>query len=130
MADLVRECNFGIWIILTMCYLLNIGFVDEGVGPNGELVAVKRELASHKVTRGYLEHEYNVYKALAGHFCIPEVRAYGRRDRFNLLVMDLLGPILGDRFQQCRERFSLGTTARLALGMVRLIVACSRTTEL
>ena len=107
--------------------LLNIGVVDEGIGPKAESVAIKRELASDKVTRGILEHEYHVYQALAGHFCIPEVKAYGRQHRHNLMVVDLLGPSLGDRFRQCSSRFSLGTTARLALGMVRLIVACSHT---
>ena len=110
-----------------MFYLLNVGVVDEGIGPKGELVAIKRELASDKVTRGILEHEYHVYQALAGHFCIPEVKPYGRQHRHNLMVVDLLGPSLGDRFRQCSSRFSLGTTARLAVGMVRLIVACSYT---
>ena len=108
-----------------MFYLSNIGVVDEGVGPMGELVAIKRELASDKVTRGILEHEYHVYQALAGHFCIPEVKAYGRQQRHNVMVVDLLGPSLGDRFRQCGRRFSLGTTAHLALGMVRLVIACS-----
>ena len=93
-------------------------------------MAIKRELASHKVTRGILEHEYHVYKALAGHLCIPDVKAYGRQDSLNLMVMDLLGPSLDDRFRQCCRQFSLGTTARLALGMVRFIITCSRTTEL
>jgi hypothetical protein len=77
-----------------------------------------------------LEHEYHVYKALAGHFCIPEVKAYGHQDSHNITVMDLLGPSLGDRFRQCDRRFSLGTTARLALGMVRFVFAYIRTTEL
>jgi hypothetical protein len=34
-----------------------IDVVDEGVGPNGELVTIKREVASDKVTRPILEHE-------------------------------------------------------------------------
>jgi len=107
-----------------MCYLLNIGVVDEGVGPKGELVAIKRELTSDKITRPILEHEYHVYQALAGHFCIPDVKAYGRQQRHNVMVVELLGPSLGDRFRQCGGRFSLGTTVRLALGMVRLAVTC------
>ena len=98
--------------------------VDQGVGPNGELVAIKKELTSDKITRPILEHEFHVYQALAGHFCIPEVIAYGRQQRFNVMVVELLGPSLLDRFRQCGRSFSLGTTVRLALGMVRLTVAC------
>ncbi|KAF8964368.1 kinase-like domain-containing protein [Flammula alnicola] len=97
------------------------GVIDEGVGPNGESVAIKKELASDKVTRPNLEHEYHVYKALAGHECIPDVKAYGRQRRHNVMVMDLLGPSLGDRFRHCAHRFSLRTTARLALGMLDAI---------
>ena len=99
-----------------------VGVVDKGVGPNGELVAIKKELTSDKITRPILEHEYHVYQALADHFCIPDVIAYGRQKRFNVMVVELLGPSLLDRFRQCGRSFSLGTTVRLALGMVRLPV--------
>ncbi|KIM42950.1 hypothetical protein M413DRAFT_435068, partial [Hebeloma cylindrosporum] len=68
-----------------------------------------------------LEHEYHVYQGLAGHFFIPEVKAYGRQDTHNIMVVDLLGPSLGDRFRQCGGRFSLGTAARLALGIDTLL---------
>jgi len=95
-----------------------VGVVDEGIGPNGEQVAIKRELASDKVTRPILEHEYHIYKALEGPECILNARVYGRQNKFNVMVMDLLGPSLSDRFQDCAKRFSLKTTARLAIGMV------------
>jgi casein kinase 1 len=88
------------------------------VGPDNEPVAIKKELASKKVTRSVLEYEYHVYKALAGHETIPNVKVYGRHEHFNILVMDLLGPSLGDQFRDCDKRFSLRTTARLGLGMV------------
>ncbi|KAF9565407.1 kinase-like protein [Agrocybe pediades] len=94
------------------------GVVDEGIGPNGEQVAIKRELASDKVTRPILEHEYHIYKALAGAECILDAKAYGRESRFNVMVMDLLGPSLNDRFRDCGKRFSLRTTAILGLGML------------
>lgn len=95
-----------------------LGVVDEGMSTSGEPVAIKKELASDKVTRPTLEYEYHVYQTLAGHESIPNVKTYYRRGRFNYLVMDLLGPSLGDRFQRCNKRFSLRTTVRLALGMV------------
>ena len=89
------------------------------------MVAIKKELTSDKITRPILEHEYHVYQALAGHFCIPDVKAYGRLQRHNVMVVELLGPSLGDRFRQCGRQFSLGTTVHLALGMVRLTVTCN-----
>jgi hypothetical protein len=78
-------------------WLWPTGIVDEGTGPNNEPVAIKKELASKKVTRSMLEHEYHVYKALAGQESIPNVRAYGYLQDFNHLVMDLLGPSLADQ---------------------------------
>lgn len=94
--------------------------MNEGVSIDGEPVAIKKELASDKVTRPSLEHEYHVYQALAGHEIIPNVKMYCRQGPFNYLIMDLLGPSLSDLFQGCNKRFSLRTTARLALGMVCL----------
>ncbi|KAF9004781.1 kinase-like domain-containing protein [Cyathus striatus] len=47
------------------------GVVHSAIGPDGQLVAIKRELASDKVNRPNLQHEYNVLKALAGHESIP-----------------------------------------------------------
>jgi hypothetical protein len=88
------------------------------MGPNNEPVAIKKELAWKKATRSVLEYEYDVYKALAGHNTIPDVKVYGRHEHFNVLVMDLLGPSLGDQFRDCDKRFSMRTTARLGLGMV------------
>jgi hypothetical protein len=92
--------------------------VDEGAGPDNEPVAIKKELASNEVTRPIFEHEYHVYKALAGHESIINIKAYGRQKNFNIMVMDLLGPSLGAQFRRCDNRFSLRTTARLGLGMV------------
>ncbi|PPQ83220.1 Casein kinase [Psilocybe cyanescens] len=97
------------------------GIVDEGVDHNDQKVAIKRELASNKVSRPILEHEYHVLKSLAGHNCIPDVKTYGIQGNFNVLVMDLLGPSLGDRFRDCAKRFTLKTTARLGIEMLDAI---------
>ncbi|KAF9007099.1 kinase-like domain-containing protein [Cyathus striatus] len=91
------------------------GVVFSAIGPDNKLVAIKRELASDKATRPNLQHEYHVLKALAGHECIPKAIAYGRSGKTNALVMDLLGPSLGEL---CAEKVGLGATAHLALGML------------
>ena len=103
-------------------FLDTLGVVDERVGPNGELVAIKREVASDQVTRLSLEHEYHVYKILAGHDCILDVKAYGRQYKHNVMVMAILGSSLDDRLRRV-QRFSLKTTARQTLGMVRHVIA-------
>ncbi|KAH9476867.1 Casein kinase 1-like protein 5 [Psilocybe cubensis] len=97
------------------------GIVDEGVNENQERFAIKRELASHKVSRPILEHEYHILKHLAGHRCIPDIKTYGRQGNFNILVMELLGHNLRDRFRDCANHFSLSTTARLGIGMLDAI---------
>ncbi|KZP10879.1 kinase-like protein [Athelia psychrophila] len=97
------------------------GIVDQGVGPNGEVVALKKERSSKRVTRPSLAHEHKVYQALAGHPCIPAVRAFGRQGNFDVLVMDLLGPSLGDRYRKHGGKFSLSATATLGLGMLDAI---------
>lgn len=95
-----------------------LGIVDQGIGPNGQLVALKKERASKHVTRSMLAYEYQVYQALAGHPCVPAVKAFGRQGNFNVLAMDLLGPTLGDQFWKRGGKFTIGMTASLGLGMV------------
>jgi hypothetical protein len=70
-----------------------------------------------------MNDEYHVYKILAGHDCILEAKAYGRQHKHNVMVMELLGPSLSDRFRRCAQQFSLRTAARLTLGMVRHVAA-------
>ncbi|KAF9000489.1 kinase-like domain-containing protein [Cyathus striatus] len=89
--------------------------VFSAIGPDDTLVAIKQEIASEKVTRPSLQHEYNVLKALAGHECIPKAIAYGRLGKTNALVMDLLGPSLDELGP---EKLDVGTTVHLALGML------------
>lgn len=90
-----------------------LGVVDQGIGPDNELVALKKERWSSRITpsRSPLAHEHNVYNILAGHPFIPAVKAYGKQGNFNVLVMDLLGPSLGDHFRQQGKRLDLGSSA-------------------
>jgi hypothetical protein len=50
-----------------------------------------------------MNDEYHVYKILAGHDCILEAKAYGRQHKHNVMVMELLGPSLSDRFRRCAQ---------------------------
>ncbi|CAO3646791.1 unnamed protein product [Cunninghamella echinulata] len=56
-----------------------------------EDIAVKLE--SIKATHPQLEYEARVYQLLAGGVGIPFVQWFGKEHEFNILVMDLLGPL-------------------------------------
>lgn len=99
-----------------------LGIVHDGEDLNGQSVAIKRELVtSSRVTRSYLEHEYNVYNALGPHRTLPSVLAYGTQGVFNMLVMERLGKSIKWWFHQCGRKFSLRTTVMLGVGMVRQV---------
>jgi predicted Ser/Thr protein kinase len=96
-----------------------IGILEEGVGPDGERVAIKKErISSPRITRPSLAHEYKIYKILEGHPQIPRVFAYGKHGNFDVMAMELLGATLGDRFRQCGKKFTLQYALILGLGMV------------
>jgi len=61
-------------------------------------------------------YESKMYKLLMGGVGIPYVYHYSTEEsiRFNVLVMDLLGPSLEDLFSYCKRQFSLKTTLMLA----------------
>lgn len=69
--------------------------------------------------RSQLEHEYHVYKALAGCLSIPQVLWFGTECDYDVIVSDLLGPSLQDIFTQVyRHKFGLRNVLLLADKMV------------
>ena len=54
-------------------------------------------------------------------FGLPEVKAYGSNDEYNILIMELLGHSLEQLFQSQNQRFSLKTTCMLGIQMVERI---------
>jgi serine/threonine protein kinase len=83
---------------------------------SGQDVAVKLE-----PTRGAhctLEHEFHVYKKLAGGPGISIVHSFGIECGYNALVMDCLGPSLEQLFSHCHFQFSVKTVFLLASQLV------------
>jgi len=61
-----------------------------------------------------VEHEYNVYKSLAGAIGIPSVHWFGMECDYNVLVLEHLGPSLEDLFNHNNRKFCLLTVLLLA----------------
>jgi hypothetical protein len=57
-----------------------------------EEIAIKLE--SIDVDHPQLEHEYKVYKSLAGYTGIPSVHWFGTEGEYNAMVLECLGPSL------------------------------------
>ncbi|XP_023227492.1 casein kinase I-like [Centruroides sculpturatus] len=85
---------------------------------NGEKVAIKLERNCIGKPSNLLSESkiYNILKKGTG---IPDIKCYEcNNTRYNALVMELLGPSLGDLFAYCNYRFSLKTVLMLANQMI------------
>jgi len=52
---------------------------------------------------------------------IPKIYHFGECDKYNALVMELLGPSLEKVFRECEHKFSVKTTTKLAIQLVDLM---------
>ena len=84
-----------------------------------EEVAIKLENA--KSRHPQLQYESRIYAVLSGGTGIPNVRWYGCERRFNIMVLDLLGPSLEDCFNYCDRKFSLKTVLMIADALISRI---------
>ncbi|KAL5527161.1 hypothetical protein ACEPAG_5952 [Sanghuangporus baumii] len=100
------------------------GSVFTGKAPDGKRVAIKYERTYSRIIRPYLRHEADVYRLLEGHPCVPKVHAYGREDRFNIMVFDYLGTSLETLFEKCKGKFSLKTMLMLAPQIIEAVEYC------
>jgi len=83
---------------------------------NGMEVAIKVE--SLTARHPQLKYESRIYRVLMGAPGIPNVRHFGPVNKFNVLVMDLLGPSIEDLFNFCGRKFSIKTVLMLADQMI------------
>eukprot|EP01135_Chromosphaera_perkinsii_P008673 Nk52_evm6s1444 gene=Nk52_evmTU6s1444 len=100
-------------------------FGDLYMGTNvhtGEEYAIKLE--STKAMHPQLQYESRVYRILCGGIGIPFVKWFGTEGKYNIMVLELLGPSLEDLFNYCSRKFSLKTVLMLADQMISRIEYC------
>jgi len=68
-----------------------------------------------------LQQESRIYKTLQGGPGVPWMMWSGKKDGWNVMVIDLLGPSLEDLFRRCNRHFSLKTVLLLADQMLTRI---------
>jgi len=109
----INQCVIGKYLLGCKIGSGSFGTVYLGTNMvNGKKVAVKLE--SRTVKNPKLALEYKIYRILAGGEGIPRVHWFGRVEKYNVLVLDVLGPSLHDLFKFCNSKFTLKTVLLLA----------------
>jgi hypothetical protein len=94
-----------------------MGVVHSGINVISK-AEVTVKLKPVNAEKPQLEHEYKVYKSLAGGLGIPSVCWFGTEGEYNAMVLEHLGPSLEDLFNHCNYKFGLKTVLILADQMV------------
>ena|SRR5699024_8505093 len=81
-----------------------------------ERIAIKLELACDRAAQ--LHNEFKFYRVIGERKGFPSIYWFGQWDRYNVIVMDLLGKNLEDVFEVCEHKFSLKTIIQVALQLL------------
>ena len=100
----------------------SFGTVFSGINlETNEKVAIKTEQVSDKTHCMLLEAEATKLNKLQNHKGIPKLHFFGKTEKKNILVMELLGRTLNELFVHCNKKFTLLTVCLLGCEMLKLI---------
>jgi serine/threonine protein kinase len=84
-----------------------------------EELAIKLELSDSRTPQ--LNYESKILKFLQGGEGFPAVHFFGIVGIYNVMIIDLLGPNLEEKFNTCERKFSLKTVLMLGIQMMTRI---------
>ncbi|XP_017479495.1 PREDICTED: casein kinase I-like, partial [Rhagoletis zephyria] len=92
-------------------------YMGENLVSNPKMqVAIKIEPTCDKAAQLY--NEFKFYRLINEKQGFPNIYWFGQWDKYNVLVMDLLGKNLEDVFEACELKFSLKTIIQLTLQLL------------
>ena len=113
--EMIGSGSFGAWWFnLTSCVkFYNLPKSITGTVYRGINIISKHNVVI-KLEAVNVEHEYQLYRSLTGGIGIPSVYWFGSECEYDILVLERLGPSLGDLFNCCNCKFTLKTILLLA----------------
>lgn len=99
-------------------------FGDIYLGLNtqsNKYIAIKCELTNESKNNSLLKYESDILNYLQNGKGIPEFYSYIKKDKYNYMLFELLGPSLEDLFDLCQQKFSLKTILQLGDQMISRI---------
>mmetsp|Transcript_30659 Transcript_30659/g.66924 ORF Transcript_30659/g.66924 Transcript_30659/m.66924 type:complete len:734 (-) Transcript_30659:270-2471(-) len=93
----------------------------DQTGANASIVALKFEHRSSKGCNYGPPYEWSVYNNLGGIHGIPRVHYKGRQGEYYIMVMDLLGPSLWDKWNAAGQTMSQAMVACVAIEALSIL---------
>jgi serine/threonine protein kinase len=94
---------------------------NEHIGPGANEIALKFEHRSSKGCNYGPPYEWSVYNSLGGILGVPKVHFKGRQGEWYVMVMDLLGPSLWDKWNTCGQSMSQEMVSCIAVEALAIL---------
>ncbi len=98
----------------------SFGEVYEAQDENNNIFAIKIE---DRTKKNKLKKEYDIYRKIS-HVCalyVPTIYSYMETEKYNILVMELLGSNLEELFVQNNRQFDKTSVMNLGLNIIKII---------
>ncbi len=94
---------------------------NDHIGPGANEIALKFEHRSSKGCNYGPPYEWSVYNSLGGILGVPKVHFKGRQGEWYVMVMDLLGPSLWDKWNTCGQSMSQEMVSCIAVEALAIL---------